>query len=399
VQQNIAVLTTARSEFYQLKPVLDALTRSEALTCQLFVSGSHLAASHGQTERDITKSGLRIAERLPILVEDDSGVGAALTAGLAVQALGGALERNRTDVLLLAGDRYETLAAAVAATCVGVPIAHLHGGEVTEGALDDACRHAITKLSSLHFVATDVYRERVVQMGEQPERVFEVGAPFLDQILATELFDLDQMAERLSLDIEPPVAVVAYHPVTRAEGDDAAICHALLRALAERCATIILTAPNSDPGRDAIVNVMDDFQRGNGHARLYENLGSQQFLSLMALADVMVGNSSSGIHEAVSFSLPVVNVGSRQAGRLCPRNVIHCAEDYDAISTAVSQALTEDFRKGVLGIDNPYGDGRASERIVALLEQFAPSGRILLQKKFADGNSVAETAAAWAHIN
>jgi UDP-hydrolysing UDP-N-acetyl-D-glucosamine 2-epimerase len=395
MKPKVAVLTTARSEFYQLGSTLGALARSSRLEEQLFVGGSHLSNSHGRSVRDIVNSGFSITERLPFLVDDDSGQGAALTAGLAVQVLGGALARHQTDLLVLAGDRYETLAAALAATCAGVPIAHIHGGEVTAGAIDDACRHAITKLSALHFVATDVYRERVLQMGEPADRVFDVGAPFLDQILATTLLDKTDMAKRLGLSILSPMALVAYHPVTRADGDDGMICQSILRALAKKCKTIIMTAPNSDPGRDGIVEAMNSFRQNNKNVGLYENLGSQQFLSLMALADVMVGNSSSGIHEAISFSLPVVNVGERQAGRLSPRNVVHCTDDEVAIDQAVSRVLAADFEVSLQGVNNPYGDGRAGEKIIAQLEKFAPRFKELICSPFVDSRSVQEMASAW----
>lgn len=397
--QNVAVLTTSRSEYYQLRSILEALKRSTAFLPQLFVSGSHLSTQFGRSEQHIESEGFSVYERLPILVEDDSGMGSALTAGLAVQMIGGALLRNDTDLLLLAGDRYETLAAAVAATCVGVPVAHAHGGEITEGALDDACRHAITKLSGLHFVSTDVYRARVIQMGEPPERVFAVGAIFLDQVLRVHLLTEQELAERLNLRIVHPLALVAYHPVTRRQSDDGRICQDMLEKVSAHCSTVVATAPNHDPGHEVILDTMKAFSRGHENVALFSNLGSQGFLSLMSCADVMIGNSSSGIHEAVSFQLPVVNVGPRQAGRLRPRNVLDCPSDTASISRAVSRALSDEFRKSLADLKNPYGDGRAGEKLVAHLERFVPFKETLLQKSFCDGPEVQTVLDEWSRAH
>lgn len=395
MKQNVAVLTTTRSEYYQLGTTLEALKRSSAFSPQLFVSGSHLSAQFGKTERDVVSEGFDVLERLPILVEDDSGLGSAITAGLAVQMIGGALVRNATDLLILAGDRYETLAAALAAVCAGVPVAHAHGGEITEGALDDACRHAITKLSALHFVSTDVYRARVIQMGESPERVFAVGALFLDQVMRVELLTEQKLADRLNLRIAHPVALVAYHPVTREQNDDGRICRDILEAVNRHCKTVVVTAPNHDPGYETVLDTMRAFSQAHDNVALFANLGSQVFLSLMSCADIMIGNSSSGIHEAVSFQLPVVNVGSRQAGRLRPGNVVDCEPGNTSIGKAVSRALSDEFRRSLAGLANPYGGGKAGELLVAHLERFLPFREVLLRKLFYDGPDVKSALVGW----
>ncbi|TFG47122.1 MAG: UDP-N-acetylglucosamine 2-epimerase (hydrolyzing), partial [Candidatus Brocadiia bacterium] len=344
-QNSVAVLTTSRSEYYQVRPILRCLQSSESLSLQLFVSGSHLSAQFGNSLKDIEKDGFSPHEKLPIMVEDDSGLGCAVTAGLAVQMIAGALDRNATDVLLLMGDRYEMLAAALAATCVGVPIVHVHGGERTDGVLDDSCRHAITKLSSLHFVSTDVYRARVIQMGESPDRVFTVGAPLVDELMTVPLLTEPEVAGSLKLDIEHPLALVAYHPVTREKDDDGKICRLIMESVSTFCNTVIATAPNSDPGNRVIFDVMKAFAQKYNHVKLFTNLGSQRFLSLMSCAELMIGNSSSGIHEAASFKLPVVNVGSRQTGRLRPLNVVDCEPEVSSINKAVSLSLSAEFRR------------------------------------------------------
>ncbi len=394
MQQKVAVLTTSRSEYYQFRPVLRCLQKSEALTLQLLVSGSHLSSQFGKTERDIVADGFFPYERLPILVDDDSGLGCALTAGLAVQVIAGALHRNATDLLLLMGDRYELLAAALAATCLGIPIAHIHGGERTDGALDDACRHAITKLSSLHFVSTNVYRVRVIQMGEPPERVFTIGAPLVDEVVAAPLLMERELANHLGLRIDHPVALVAYHPTTREQIDDGEVCRLILKSIATHCNTIVITAPNHDPGHEVIFDTIKAFTQTHHNGKLFVNLGSQAFLSVMSCADIMIGNSSSGIHEASSFQLPVVNVGSRQASRLRPRNVLDCEPKEAAINKAVSLALSSEFRKELAGLENPYGDGHAGERMDAILKRFVPF-KDTLRKTFWDSPDVQAAFAEW----
>lgn len=393
-RQTVAVLTTARAEYYQLRSVLAALQRSETLSLRLLVSGSHLSPNFGRSERDILRDGFEISERLPILVDEDSGLGAAATSALAVQTVATALHHHAADLLVLLGDRYELLAAALAATCLGIPIAHIHGGERTDGALDDVCRHAITKLSALHFVSTDIYRARVLQMGEQPDRVFTIGAPLLDQVKATPLLSAEELEKELGLRLHPPVALVAYNPATRAETDDAEICRWLLEAVAAHCRTIIVTAPNQDAGYTDVLSTMQAFAAQHENIRLFTNLGSQRFLSVMSHSALMAGNSSSGIHEAASFRLPVVNVGSRQAGRLRTRNVVDCEPAAEAIRSAVARALSSAFTERLRGSENPYGDGHAGETLVAHLERLAPFQR-LLAKPFHDGPEVIASAAKW----
>ena len=397
-KQNVAVLTTSRSEYYQLRSILRRLQRSKVFLLQLLVSGSHLSARFGKTENDIVTDGFLSYKRLPILVDDDSGLGCALTAGLAVQEVAGALQRNATDLLLFLGDRYELLAAALAATCLGVPIAHIHGGERTDGAVDDVCRHAITKLSSLHFVSTDVYRARVIQMGESAGRVFTVGAPLVDEITTISLLTEQEVAHHLGLRIKHPVALVAYHPTTRERSDDSQVCSIVLDAISAHCNTIVITAPNQDPGHTLILKTMKAFSESHNNAKLFPNLGRQVFLSIMACADIMIGNSSSGIHEASSFKLPVVNVGSRQASRLRPRNVLDCDTEEVSINRVVSRALSSEFRKGLAGLKNPYGDGRAGKRIVGYLEQLAPF-KSIVQKTFRDSPDVQAAFAEWTRQN
>ncbi|RMH18071.1 MAG: UDP-N-acetylglucosamine 2-epimerase (hydrolyzing) [Acidobacteria bacterium] len=392
-RQKVAVLTTARSEYYQLRGVLAQLQRSRRLRAQLLVAGSHLDAGSGATAGDVERDGFAICERIAFPAADDSPLAAARAAAGATAGVAEALARQGSDLLLLAGDRYEALAAAVAATCLGVPIAHLHGGERTDGALDELCRHALTKLSHLHFVATETYRRRVLQMGELPERVFVTGAPLVDEIERAELLDEERLAAALGHPLEHPLALVAYHPPTREAVDPAAVTRDVLAAAGRRCRTLVLSHPSPDPGRGAVLAELERCAARRAGAHLHANLGSRRFLSLLACADLMIGNSSAGIHEAVSFQLPVVNVGQRQAGRLRPPNVVDVASDRRAIEEGVERALDPAFRAGLEGLRNPFGDGRAGERIVACLERFVPFAGALRQKPFVD----LETAAGGAH--
>jgi UDP-hydrolysing UDP-N-acetyl-D-glucosamine 2-epimerase len=395
-KQNVAVLTTARAEYYQLKGLLRNIQKSKLLTLQLFVSGSHLSSRHGKLEDDIIeKDRFSVCERLPIIVDEDSGLGAAFTASLALQTVAAALYRNHSDLLILAGDRFESLAAAQAAMCVGVPIAHLHGGELTEGAMDDMCRHAITKLSAAHFVSTEVYRARVIQMGEPAERVFNVGALPLDEVAAIEPISKKQLSKELAMPIKHPLSLVAYHPATREKTDHATTIRETLNILAKMCKTIIITEPNQDPGREQILNEMRKFAESCPHAKCFTNLGSAIFLSVMKHADIMVGNSSSSLHEAASFRLPVVNIGFRQAERLCPRNVVNCSSNVESIRQAISQALSKNFREQLYDLKNPFGDGHAGERIVAELEKLIPFSEKLYRKSFSDSISVQSALQDW----
>ncbi len=394
-QANVAVLTTSRSEYYQLRSVLRGLEASPKLALQLMVSGSHLSAQFGDSQRDILDDGYVPCARLPILEDDDSRLGSAVVASRAVEQVAEALDLHQTDLLLLIGDRYETLAAALAATCLGLPITHLCGGERTDGAMDDACRHAITKLSTLHFVSTEVYRQRVIQLGESPDRVFVTGGPLLDQVMATEIIAEDELFEELELPAERPIALICYHPATRERTDDGQICRRILEAAASRCDTLIITAPNHDPGYEQIWEAETQFVESNSGAKLFANLGSRRLLSTMAHADLMIGNSSSGIHETAGFHLPVVNVGSRQAGRLRPANVLDCDIKADSINKTVARALSEEFRLGLADLKNPFGDGRSGSRIVQLIEQFVPFEKHLSDEPFQDGPAVRDALQQW----
>ncbi len=292
-----------------------------------------------------------------------------------------AFNRERPDLLFLLGDRTETLAAAVAALPFNIPIAHLHGGEATEGLIDDAVRHAITKMSHLHFVSTEIYATRVRQMGEAPDRVIVCGAPALDNLNDQLWISPDELERRIGLPMDPPPLVVTYHPVTLSPNDAHWQIAALLDALDEVGGPVIITYPNADTGNASIIAAIRTFEASRPHIRALESLGTVLYYSLLRHAAAMVGNSSSGLIESASFKLPTVNIGDRQKGRVRGANVIDCGEDRHSIAAAIRSATSPAFRQSLADLENPYGDGHAAQKILAILSDH-PMDSSLLRKPF-----------------
>jgi UDP-hydrolysing UDP-N-acetyl-D-glucosamine 2-epimerase len=377
--RTIGVVTTSRADYGILRPVLRAIEAHPELHLRLYVSGSHLLERHGMTVRGIEADGFPIAERLETLTGDDTPQGITASMALGTREFGAAFARSAPDLLVVLGDRYEMHAAAVAALPFTVPLAHLHGGEVTEGAIDEALRHGITKMSHLHFPATGASADRIAQLGEERWRITVAGAPSLDNLREIEILD------RSALGISPdrPFLLVTYHPMTLEPEHAGERAQAVLDALRDVDADLVITAPNADTGREAVMRRIEAFVAERRGANLLTNAGTQRYFSLMAHAAAMVGNSSSGIIEAASFGLPVVNVGIRQRGRLRARNVIDTPENAQAIRAAVDQAISPAFREATAVIDNPYGDGHASERIATRLAE-VPLDTHLLHKHFHD---------------
>lgn len=382
-QRRIAVLTTSRADYGLLGSVIDGIEADPALDLCLVVSGTHLVPAHGLTARAIEADGRAVSERVEMLLAADTPRAVATSMGLGMIAFAEVLERRRPDLLVVLGDRFEILSAAAAALPLRVPVAHIHGGEATFGALDEQVRHAVTKLSHLHFVATAEYARRVEQLGEEPWRVTVSGAPGLDAIARAPRLSDAELSRRVGLDVTRPTLVVTFHPPTLEDGDPAAQVDAVLATVARTGLQIVLTAPNADAGGQAVAARMEEFVALHPLARLVKSLGTPAYLSLLARARAMVGNSSSGILEAPSFALPVVNVGSRQAGRLRAANVIDVEPEPVDLAAGLATALSEGFRTSLVGLENPYGDGRAAERIVAVLRS-APLGARLVIKRFRD---------------
>ena len=348
----VAVFTGTRAEYGLLYWLLHDIQADAQLELQLIVSGSHLSPEFGLTYRQIEQDGFAISEKVEMLLSADTAAATVKSMGLALIGLADALQRLQPDVLVLLGDRYEALAAAQAAMLMKIPVLHLHGGEITEGATDDAIRHAITKLSYLHGTATDAYRQRVIQLGESPERVVNVGALGLEQLHRANLFSAEQLTAGLNFDFSKPYVIVTYHPVTLAEEPAQQSFAALLAALDKFPELqIILTYPNADAGGRSIMSIA--------------SIGHLRYLSAVKYATAVIGNSSSGIIEVPSLGVPTVNIGSRQQGRLCADSVIHC----DATQAAIQQAIEQALARGTKPTDNPYDTGNSSQRIIAMLKQ------------------------------
>jgi UDP-hydrolysing UDP-N-acetyl-D-glucosamine 2-epimerase len=363
----IAVVTVARSDWGHLRPVLGELRAAQDVRLLLFAGGMHLAEAFGRTVAAIEAEGWPIAERVEMLEPSDSPEAIATSIGRGVAGFGRAYARHRPDLVVVLGDRFEMLAAATAALPFVLPVAHLHGGEVTEGAIDNQIRHAITKCAHLHFVSAEPHARRVAAMGEEPWRIHNVGAPGLDRVRTTPLLSRAELARRLALCAADRWLLVTYHPATLEYQDTGRHVDELLAALEKVDATLVVTYPNADTAGRTVMTRLEEFAGRHARVRLARNLGDDVYLSILRHADAMVGNSSSGLIEAPSFELPVVNVGARQAGRLRAANVVDVGPERDEILAGIEAALAPGFRAGLRGLVNPYGDGRAAERVVRVL--------------------------------
>ncbi len=377
--RRVAVLTSSRADFSHLYWPLKALAEHPAIELRLIAMGSHLSPEFGTTIKDIERQGFTVDERVECLLSSDMDTGMARTIGIATLSLTDVFDRLRPDLLLLIADRYELLAAAAAALSLRVPIAHIEGGEISEGAIDDAVRNALTKMSHQHFTSTEKARLRVLAMGEEPWRVHKTGAPSLDHLVKGRLATRGELDEQLGTRLDDPFAVVAYHPVTLLK-NTVAEAGAVYDALARLETRIIFCFPNTDAGSRELIQRARDFCKKHSHAQLFVNLWPETYLGLLNEASVMIGNSSSGIMETPSLTLPTVNIGIRQEGRERARNIIDVAPDSDAIVAAVRRALNPAFRRSLEGMENPYGDGHSAERIVETLVT-CPLGETLLIKR------------------
>ena len=369
MSRHIGVLTTGRQDWGILRSTCQALRDDPRFELSLLVGGMHWSERFGRPARFIEEEGFRPAAALR-WIPDDATPAALDQCSAALAEVGHALQRVKPEALLLVGDRFETIAAAVGATLSSVPIVHLHGGEESQGAFDNAFRHAITKLSHLHLVSHETHRARVIALGEDTSTVHVVGAPGLDNANRTDLATREELERKLGIALEPPVVVVTLHPVT-VGGDPAREADALAAALDAVPATYVITLPNTDPGhaavRDRLLAAAKSPRRAAADA-----LGERQYWGVLRLASAVVGNSSSAIIEAPVLELPAVNVGERQRGRLRGENVIDAAPEAKAIAAALRRALSDEFRAGLRGKASPLGDGRSAQRIVGILAGWTP---------------------------
>lgn len=381
MSHKVCVITGSRAEYGLLSPLMRKLSATEGVTLQVIATGMHLEPRYGETWRQISSDGFKLDASPKALVMGADGADMPRSIALGITNIAKALSALGPDIVVVLGDRFEIFAAATAAVCLHIPIAHLHGGELTEGAIDDTFRHAITKMSHLHFTSTGQYRQRVIQLGEQPSSVFSVGALGIDNIRTMKLLDRAATLQRLGAD--GSYLLVTYHPVTNDTELGLAGFKAMLSALKPH-GRLVFTMPNADTGGMGIARLIEEYVKRNpGQASVHTSMGQLLYLSAMKHASAVVGNSSSGIIEAPSLGIPTINIGDRQKGRTRAASVIDCAQRAGAIDKAITRALSASFMKKAKAADNPYGDGRTAPRIVAALKRKLNAG-IAYPKKFYD---------------
>jgi UDP-hydrolysing UDP-N-acetyl-D-glucosamine 2-epimerase len=381
LKRRIGVVTVARSDYGIYLPILRKIRQDPDLELVLIAGGMHLSPEFGLTLNILEADGFRPAAKVEMLLSSDSPEGLAKSIGLGVIGFSQTFAQLKPDLLLLLGDRFEMMAAAVAALPFNVPMAHIHGGESTEGLIDEAIRHSITKMSHLHFASTEAHAARIRQMGEEPWRVTVSGAPGLDNLQNATFLDANTLEQQHGFDLSHQPLLVTYHPVTLDYANTEYQMTEFLAALKASGLPVIFTFPNADTSGRKIIEMIKLFVKETPSARVSANLGTDVYFSLMAHAAAMVGNSSSGIVEAASFKLPVVNIGERQRGRFYAGNVIDSGYPRAEILAAIRRATSQDFRRTLLDLVNPYGDGHAAERIVSRLKS-APLNSSLLLKRF-----------------
>jgi len=365
-KRKIAVVTTSRADYSHLYWPLRELASHPDIELGVIALGPHLSPEFGHTIAEIEREGFPVKARIECLLSSDTDTGMAKTIGVAILSLADTLTAWRPDLILLIADRYEMMAPASVALALRIPIAHIEGGEISQGAIDDQVRNALTKLAHIHFTSTETARRRVIAMGEEPWRVHHAGAPSLDHLRRSKLFSRDQVERRLDLKLSSPCILAAWHPVTILR-DTNAEADALFAALAEAPGQIIFVYPNTDAGSHALIQRTRALAAARSDTHIFVNLDAVTYWSLLGHVDAMIGNSSSGIMEAASFALPVVNVGMRQQGRERALNIIDAAADTAAITAALKRALSFAFRKKLRGMTNPYGNGTASTTIASVL--------------------------------
>ena len=377
-KRRIGVITTSRADYSHLYWPLRELAAHPEAELEVFALGAHLSPEFGNTLKEIERDGFPIQARIECLLSSDSDIGMAKTIGLAILGLADALTARRPDILLLIADRYEMLAPASVAVALRIPIAHIEGGEVSQGAIDDQVRNALTKLAHIHFTSTPLARQRVISMGEEPWRVHHAGAPSLDHISRSSLLDRTALESKLGLQLMPPTILAAWHPVTILQ-DTNAEADAFFAALAATPGQLIFVYPNSDAGGLALIGRTRQLAATRADTHIFINLDAVSYWSLLGQVDCMVGNSSSGIMEAASFALPVVNVGMRQQGRERASNILDVPAESGTIRAALDRALTPEFRASLKGMTNPYGNGTAAKTIAQVLTTVPLEGLLIKQ--------------------
>ena len=376
----ICIVTGTRAEYGILSRLIKLVHEDPDLELQLVVTGMHLSPEFGSTWKEIEKDGFPIARKVEMLLSSDSAVGVVKSMALAQISFAETFEQLKPDIIVLLGDRTEIFAVASAALVVGIPLAHIHGGEVTEGAYDDAIRHSLTKMSHLHFTSTEEYRKRVIQLGENPDTVFNVGAPGIDKILNTNLLSKIELEEKLNCKFKKHNILITFHPVTLENNTAGQQFQQLLGAVDELHDTLLIfTKPNSDKGGRIIIDLINEYVNKNPEKAIsFASMGHLNYLSTVPFMDVVVGNSSSGIIEVPVFNVPTVNIGNRQKGRITGPTIINCEPERDSIKKAIEKAFK--FEKSTKW-EHPYGNGNASEQILKIIKDSIP---VKISKSFYD---------------
>jgi GDP/UDP-N,N'-diacetylbacillosamine 2-epimerase (hydrolysing) len=381
--RKVCVITGTRAEYGLLRWVMQGIRDDPELTLQIIATGMHLSPEFGLTYQAIEQDGFQIDRKVEMLTSSDTPVGIAKSMGLGLIGFADALNELKPDLILVLGDRFEIFSAVSAALVARIPVAHLHGGEATEGAFDEALRHSITKMSQLHFVANESYRQRVIQLGEHPERVFLVGGLGIDNIKRLPLLDRAGLEASLDFKFGRQNLLITFHPVTLETATAADQMAELLAALADLEETqLIFTLPNADTDGRALIKMVERFVAHHTNARAYTSLGQLRYLSCIAQVDGVVGNSSSGLTEVPSFKKGTINIGDRQRGRLQAESIINCAPNRESITAALKQLYSKQFQTCLSHVVNPYGEGGASEKILRALKHHV--GSDLIKKVFHD---------------
>jgi GDP/UDP-N,N'-diacetylbacillosamine 2-epimerase (hydrolysing) len=382
MSRKICVITGTRAEFGLLRLLMQEIQNEPELELQVIATGMHLSPEFGLTYREIEEAGFVINAKVEMLLSADTASGITKSMGLGLIGFSDVYSKFSPDLIVVLGDRFEIFASVAAALIAGIPVAHLHGGETTEGAFDEAIRHSITKMSHLHFVAAEDYRRRVIQLGEQPERVFLVGGLGIDAIKRIKLLDREALEESLCFKFAPRNLLITFHPVTlEGQNSSGQQMAELLAALGELDNThLLFTMPNADTGGRELATMVKDFVASHQNARVYTSLGQLRYLSCMKYVDAVVGNSSSGLAEAPSMGVATINIGDRQKGRLSASSVINCEPTQESIRGALSTLFDPSFRLTLTSTNNPYGRGGASERIIEVIKNHDLKN--LLKKSF-----------------
>lgn len=381
--KKICVVTATRAEYGLLKPIMERIQQSDDLELQIVATGAHLSPEFGETYKEIESDGFKITSKIEILMSSDTDVG--ITKSMAISLMGFAeyFHIYRPDMVVLLGDRYEMLSVATAAMIAKIPIAHIHGGEITEGAYDDAIRHSITKMSHLHFASTEEYKKRIIQLGEEPDRVFNVGALGIENMKKIPLWSKEKLEDNLQFRFGDNLILVTYHPVTLENVSSKVQFKNLLQAIDKhKEVRVIFTKANSDTDGRIINRMIDEYVEINKDRCIcFTSLGQERYLSTLQFCKAVVGNSSSGIIEVPSFGIPTINIGNRQKGRIAAKSVVHCSCETEEISNALESVLKKKFKETIGGIINPYESANTSYMIVEIIKNALNKG-INIQKKF-----------------